>query len=80
MNMQDIRNSQRNIWVTKIDYLELLRASGGTLSCWARLHLQLLASTPVSRRVDVRQVAGRKNSCRIFIMIKNMLYRPHLLV
>jgi hypothetical protein len=29
-------------WVTKIDYLELLRASEGTLSRWSRLHLQSL--------------------------------------
>jgi hypothetical protein len=46
--------------VTKIYYLELLRASEGTLSRWSRLHLQSLAPTPVSRRVDVRQAAGRK--------------------
>jgi hypothetical protein len=61
--------SQRPVigWVTKIYYLELLRASKGTLSCWSRLHLQSLASTPVSRRVDVRQAAGRKNKCRILI-------------
>jgi hypothetical protein len=26
-------------------YLELLRASEGTLSCWSRLHLQSLAPT-----------------------------------
>jgi hypothetical protein len=44
-----------------------VRASEGTLSCWSRLHLQSLASTPVSRRVDVRLAAGRKNSCQIFI-------------
>jgi hypothetical protein len=38
-----------------------------------------LAPTPISRRVDVRQVAGRKNNCRIYHnMMKNMLYRPHL--
>jgi hypothetical protein len=42
--------------VTK-NYLELLRASEGTLSCWTRLHLQSLAPTPVSSRVDVRQAA-----------------------
>jgi hypothetical protein len=42
------------------------RASEGTLSCWSQGHLQSLAPTPVSRRVDVRQ-AGRKNSCRVFI-------------
>jgi hypothetical protein len=54
-------------WVTKIYYLELLRASEGMLSRWSRLHLQSLASTSVSRRVDVRQAAGRKNSCQIFI-------------
>jgi hypothetical protein len=54
-------------WVTKIYYLELLRASEGTLSRWSRLHLQSLAPTPVTRRVDVRQAAGRKNNCRIFI-------------
>jgi hypothetical protein len=54
-------------WVTKIYYLELLCASEGTLSRWSRLHLQSLAPTPVSRRVDVRQAAGRKNNCRIFI-------------
>jgi hypothetical protein len=49
-------------WVTKIFYLELLRASEGTLSRWSRLHLQSLAPTPVSRRVDIRQAAGRKNA------------------
>jgi hypothetical protein len=54
-------------WVTKIYYLELLRASEGTLSRWSRLPLQSLAPTPVTRRVDVRQEAGRKNNCRIFI-------------
>jgi hypothetical protein len=54
-------------WVTEIYYLELLCASEGTLSRWSRLHLQSLTPTPVSRRVDVRQVAGRKNNCRIFI-------------
>jgi hypothetical protein len=32
-------------WVTKIYYLELLRASEGTLSRWSRLHLQLLVPT-----------------------------------
>jgi hypothetical protein len=47
-------------WVTKIYYLELLGASEGTLSRWSRLHLQSLAPTPVSRRVDVRQAAGHK--------------------
>jgi hypothetical protein len=31
--------------VTKIYYLELLRASEGTLSRWSRLHLQSLAPT-----------------------------------
>jgi hypothetical protein len=49
--------------VTKIYYLELIRASEGTFNCWFRL--QSLAPTAVSRRVDVRQAAGRKNSCRI---------------
>jgi hypothetical protein len=34
-------------WVIKIYYPELLRASEGTLSRWSRLHLQLLAPTPV---------------------------------
>jgi hypothetical protein len=32
-------------WVTKIYYLELLRASVGTLSRWSRLHLQSLGNT-----------------------------------
>jgi hypothetical protein len=32
-------------WVTKNYYLELLRASEGTLSRWSRLHLQSLAPT-----------------------------------
>jgi hypothetical protein len=54
-------------WVTKIYYPEFLLASEGTLSRWFRLHLQSLAPTPVSMRVDVRQAAGRKNNCRIFI-------------
>jgi hypothetical protein len=48
-------------------YFELIRASEGTLSRWSRLHLQSLTPTPVSRRVDVRQAAGRNNNCRIFI-------------
>jgi hypothetical protein len=49
----------------QIYYLALLRASEDTLSCWSRLHLQSLASTPVARSVDVRKAAGCKNSCRI---------------
>jgi hypothetical protein len=40
-------------WVNKIYYLKLLHASEGTLSRWSRLHLQSLAPTPGSRRVDV---------------------------
>jgi hypothetical protein len=59
-------------WVTImtiIYHLELLRTSEGTLSRWSRLHLQSLAPTPVSRRVDVRQAAGLKNNFRIFITI-----------
>jgi hypothetical protein len=48
-------------------YLFLFSASEGTLSRWSRLHLQSLAPIAVSRRVDVRQAAGRKNNCRIFI-------------
>jgi hypothetical protein len=40
--------------MTKIYYLELLRASEGTLSRWSRLHLQSLA-IPVSRRVSGRR-------------------------
>jgi hypothetical protein len=31
-------------WVIKIYYLELLRASEGTLSRWSRLHLHSLGS------------------------------------
>jgi hypothetical protein len=64
--------SQRSVigWVTKIYYLQLLRASGGTLCRWSRLHLQSLALTPVSRRVDVKQALKNDKN--------NMLYRPHL--
>jgi hypothetical protein len=51
------------------------RASEGTLSCWS-LHLQSLASTPVSRMVDVRQAAGRKNKCRIFITYIHTRFIP----
>jgi hypothetical protein len=43
--------------VIKIDYLELFYALEGTLSCWSLLHLQSLAPTPVSRRVDVKIIA-----------------------
>jgi hypothetical protein len=42
----------------------VFRASEDKLICWSRLHLQSLASTPVLRRVDVRQAAGRKNICQ----------------
>jgi hypothetical protein len=47
---KDKQRSHRLVigWVTKIYYLELLRASEGTLSRWLRLHLQLLASAIVS--------------------------------
>jgi hypothetical protein len=63
------QRSQRSVigQVTKIYYFELLRASEGTLSRWSRLHLQSLAPISVSRRVDGRQAASRKNNCRIFI-------------
>jgi hypothetical protein len=47
--------------------LELVCASEGTLSRWSRLQLQSFIPTPVSRRVDVRQAAGHKNNCWIFI-------------
>jgi hypothetical protein len=72
-----------SIPVKSVLYFEknkLLRASDGTLSGWSRLHMQSLAPTPVSRRVDVRQAAGRKNKLLNLYhnMIKNMLYRPHL--
>jgi hypothetical protein len=42
------QRSQRLVigWVTKIYYLELFRASEGTLSRWCQLHLQSLAPTP----------------------------------
>jgi hypothetical protein len=55
-------------WVTNIYYLEFLRASEGTLNRWFWLQLQSLAATPVSGWVNVRQWAGRKNNCRIFII------------
>jgi hypothetical protein len=54
-------------WVIKIYYLELLRVSEGTLNCCSWMHLQSVAPTLVSRRGEVRQAAGRKNNCRIFI-------------
>jgi hypothetical protein len=47
--------------VTKIYYLELLRASEFTLSRWSRLHLQSLALTPASRRV----MSGRRPVVKI---------------
>jgi hypothetical protein len=61
-------------------YLELLRASEGTLSCWSRLHLQSLASIPVSEKLDVRQAVGRKNKNAESLsqLDENMLYQPHL--
>jgi hypothetical protein len=43
-------------WVTNIYYLELLRASEGTLSRWSRLHLQSLVP---SFKEGWRQVGGR---------------------
>jgi hypothetical protein len=42
-------------------------ATEDTLSRWSRLHSKSFVPTPVSRRVDVRQAAGRRNNCRIFI-------------
>jgi hypothetical protein len=59
--VQAKQHSQMSVieWVTKIYYLELLRGSEGTLSR-SRLHLQSLAPTLGSSRVDFRQAAGRK--------------------
>jgi hypothetical protein len=56
-----MQRSQRSVigWVTKIYYLELLRASESTLSRWFRLYLQSVAPAPVSRRVDVRDAGKR---------------------
>jgi hypothetical protein len=59
------QRSQRSVigWVTKIYYLELLRAFEGTLSRWSRLHLQSLVPTPVQgglmsgRRPVVKSIA-----------------------
>jgi hypothetical protein len=75
------QRSQRSFigCVTKIYYLELLRASEGTLSRWSRLQLQSLAPAPVSRTVDVRQVAVVKISAESLSQHdENMLYQPHL--
>jgi hypothetical protein len=63
-------------WVTKIYYLELLRASEGTLSRRSRLHLQLLAPATVSR------TSGRRPVVKIIAesisqQDDNMLYQPH---
>jgi hypothetical protein len=73
------RRSQRSVigWVTKVYYLELLRASVSTLSCWSQLPLQSLAPASISRRVDVRPIV------KIFAESlthhdENMLYRTHL--
>jgi hypothetical protein len=74
-----VRRSQRSVigWVTKIDYLELLRASEGTLSRWSRLHLQSFVPTTVSRKVYVRPVVETIAES-LSRNDKNILYRPHL--
>jgi hypothetical protein len=58
-------------WVTKIYYLELLRVSEGTLSRW---HLQSLAPTPVSRRVDRSRIEREWCVCilKIFLALYNI--------
>jgi hypothetical protein len=61
-------------------YLELLRASEGTLSRWSRLHLQSLAPIQFQggltqdRRPVVKIIAGSLSQH----VEKNMLYRPDL--
>jgi hypothetical protein len=45
-----------------LNLLPRARVSEGTLSCWSRLHLQSLALTLVSRKVDAKQTAGPKNN------------------
>jgi hypothetical protein len=60
-------------------YLELLRDSEGTLSRCSRLHLQSLASTPVSRRAYVRQAAGRKNNAESLSQHDDKHIIPHLM-
>jgi hypothetical protein len=50
------------------------RASEGTLS-WSRLHLQWLAPTPVSRRVDVRRPVVKIIAESLSQHDENMLYR-----
>jgi hypothetical protein len=54
------QRSQRPVigWVTKIYYLELLRASEGTLSNWSRLHLQsFVPEAKYLRRPIVKTIA-----------------------
>jgi hypothetical protein len=66
-------------WETKIYYLDVLRASEGSLSRWSRLHLQSLTPTRFSRKVEVRQAADRKIIAKSLSQHdENMLYRPHL--
>jgi hypothetical protein len=61
-------------WVTKINYLELLRASEGTLSRWSRLHFQSLTPPPVSGSLSGRRPVVKIIAESIHNMIKNMLY------
>jgi hypothetical protein len=64
---------------TKLYYLELLHASEGRLSRWFPLDLQSFVPTPVLKRVDIRQAAGRKTIIKSLSQHdENMLYRPHL--
>jgi hypothetical protein len=58
--------------------LSRARASEGTLSCWFRLYLQSLASTPVLNGLTLgRRPVGKVNP-ESLSLDENMLYRPHL--
>jgi hypothetical protein len=78
VNQYKMSNNKRNRYIIsdiKYDFIMFQNkyntyetiAAMKRINSWSRLHLQSLAPAPVSRRVDVSQTAGLKNSCRIII-------------
>jgi hypothetical protein len=62
-------------WVTKIYYLEFLRASEGTLSRWSRLHLQSFVSPPSTTCL---LTSGRRPVVKTIINILNTYTQEYL--
>jgi hypothetical protein len=77
--LRNVRKGQSSDGSPKMYFLELLRASEGTLSRWSCLYLQSFVPTPVSGRLTSSRWPVVKTIAESLAQRdENMLNRPHL--